>query len=109
MDDSILMLEEGGIQAPEEHGPQRIPHRPERVRGFSMRVRASVALALCVAAVMCKVAAPETADVLRRWVVGDGSERMQQAFFVMEQSLEQGEGLGEAWTAFCGELTDEAT
>ena len=36
-----------------------------------------------------------------------GSSNMTTSdFFSMERALEAGDGLGEAWEAFCGELTD---
>ena len=72
-----------------------------------MRLRAAIALALCVATVLCKLFVPDGAAQLRRWIVGDGSERLQQAVFRMERALGEGENLAEAWSAFCGELTDE--
>ena len=65
-----------------------------------------IAVGLCVVLVLCRIAWPDGASTLRRWIVGDGSEQVQQAFFRMEQALEEGDGLGEAWEAFCGELTD---
>ena len=74
--------------------PCRVPRRPKRVGALSGRIRMTLALGLCMAALLCRV-------------VGDGSEQVQQAFFSMEQALEEGEGLGEAWAAFCTELSDE--
>ena len=87
--------------------PREVPHVSAPVRGLSLRVRAAVALALCVCVVLCKIFLPEGAIQLRRWVVGDGGERLQQAFFSMERSLEEGEDLAEAWSAFRDELADE--
>ena len=63
-------------------------------------------LALCLTGPLCEEAVYR-AVALRRWIVGDGSEQVQQAFFSMERTLEDGGGLGDAWTAFCAELTDE--
>ena len=105
MNETILKLE--GTQE-EENRPEtlcRIPLRQKR--NIPMHVRLAVSLALCVALVLCRIAWPGRATTLRRWIVGDGSEQIQQAFFSMEQSLEEGEGLGEAWSAFCAKLTDE--
>ena len=87
--------------------PREIPHRPRPTRGLSMRLRAAIALALCVCVVLCKLFLPEGAAQLRRWVVGDGGERLQQAVFRMERALGEGEDLAEAWSAFRGALADE--
>ena len=87
--------------------PRAVPHRAGRTRGLSLRVRTAVALILCVAAVLCRIFAPAGAEELRRWVVGDGGERLQQAVFQMERSLGEGEDLAEAWSAFRGALADE--
>ena len=87
--------------------PCRVPRRPKRFGALSGRIRMTLALGLCMAALLCRILWPESAASLRRWVVGDGSEQVQQAFFSMEQALEEGEGLGEAWAAFCTELSDE--
>ncbi len=88
--------------------PREVPHEPRPARGLPMRLRAAVALALCVCVVLCKIFLPEGAAQLRRWIVGDGSERLQQAVFRLEDALGEGEKLTEAWSAFCGELSDEA-
>lgn len=87
--------------------PREVPHEPRPARGLSMRLRAAIALALCVCVVLCRIFAPAGAAQLRRWIVGDGSERLQQAVFRMERALGEGEKLAEAWSAFCGELKDE--
>ena len=92
--------------AVEEPVLQRRAGRRRRVRGLPLKFRLALALGLCVAMVLCRIAWPAGASTLRRWIVGDGSEQVQQAFFRMEQALEEGDGLGEAWEAFCGELTD---
>lgn len=76
-------------------------------RWFSSRVRMALALILSVATVFCKIGSPDSAARLQRWIVGDGSERVQQAFFRMEEALGDGETVSEAWTVFCQELTDE--
>ncbi len=81
--------------------------KKERVRFLSLRVRLLLALGLSVAVVICKSAAPDSAQKLRRWIVGDGSERVMQAFFSMEEAIEEGEGPAQAWEAFCRELTLE--
>lgn len=81
--------------------------KKERVRGLSLRVRLALALVLSVAVVLFKSAAPDRGQELRRWIVGDGSERVMQAFFSMEQALEEGERPAAAWEAFCRELTVE--
>ena len=78
--------------------------RPE---GFSSRVRMALALVLSVATVFCKLSSPQQAGRLQKWIVGDGSERVQQAFFRMEEALGEGESVTDAWTVFCQELTDE--
>ena len=83
------------------------PPRSAPRRSLPMRLRAAIALALCVAAVLCKILIPDGAAQLRRWIVGDGSERLQQAVFRMERSLGEGEDLAEAWSAFRSELADE--
>lgn len=70
--------------------------------------RLGIALCLCILTVLGKIAAPNFANRVSRYVVGDGSERVQQAFFRMEEHLCQGDGLGEAVTAFCQELGDES-
>lgn len=75
--------------------------------GFSSRVRLALALLLSVATVFCKLGSPDSAARLQRWIVGDGSERVQQAFFRMEEALGEGESISEAWSVFCLELTDE--
>ena len=75
--------------------------------GFSSRVRLALALLLSVATVFCKLGSPDSAAQLQRWIVGDGSERIQQAFFRMEEALGEGESVTEAWSVFCQELTDE--
>ena len=87
--------------------PRETPHRSAPARGLSMRLRAAVALALCVCVVLCKLFVPEGAAQLRRWIVGDGSERLQQAVFRLERSLGEGDDLAEAWSAFRAELRDE--
>ena len=81
--------------------------KKERVGGLSLRVRLALALVLSVAVVLFKSAAPDSAQQLRRWIVGDGSERVMQAFFSMEEALEEGESPSQAWEAFCRELTVE--
>ena len=86
--------------------PWETPHRSAPARGLSMRLRAAVALALCVCVVLCRIFAPAGAAQLRRWIVGDGSERLQQAVFRMEWALGEGEELAEVWSAFCGGLKD---
>lgn len=86
--------------------PREVPHRRAPARGMSMRLRAAIALALCVCVVLCRIFFPDGAAQLRRWIVGDGSERLQQAVFRMERALGEGEDLAEAWSAFCGELKD---
>ena len=93
--------------APEMPVPRRGVRRPKRIRGLSLKLRLALALGLCVAVVLCRIAWPDGTAALRRWIVGDGSEQIQQAFFSMERALSEGDGLGEAWEAFCGELTDE--
>ena len=108
MNESIPMLE----QAPEALVPEQIAYcvqrKPKWQRGIPMRVRLALAMALCVAVVLCRILRPDAAGELRRWVVGDGSEQVQQAFFGMEQALEEGGGLGEAWAVFQAELSDAA-
>ena len=86
--------------------PREVPHEPRPARGLSMRLRAAIALALCVCVVLCRIFAPAGAAQLRRWIVGDGSERLQQAVFRMERALGEGEELTEVWSAFCGGLKD---
>ena len=87
--------------------PREVPHEPRPARGLSMRLRAAIALALCVCVVLCRIFAPAGAAQLRRWIVGDGSERLQQAVFRLERSLGEGDDLAEAWSAFRAELRDE--
>ena len=84
-----------------------VPRKPERRAGFSARVRMALALVLSVATVFCKVGSPDSAKRLQRWIVGDGSERVQQAFFRLEEAIGEGETVSDAWTVFCRELTDE--
>ena len=103
MNETILLPE---LTEPIEF-PRETPHRSAPARGLSMRLRAAIALALCVCVVLCRIFAPAGAAQLRRWIVGDGSERLQQAVFRMERALGEGEKLAEAWSAFCGELKDE--
>ena len=107
MEEAILQLEPetGEKQAAPASCPS--PGRRKRVRTIPMRVRLALALGLCVALVLCRVLWPDRVGALRRWIVGDGGEQVQQAFFCMEEALSDGGGLGEAWTAFCTELTDE--
>ena len=83
------------------------PRQPKRTPGLSLRMRSAIALALCVAAVLCKLFAPGSAAQLKRWIIGDGSEQLQQAVFGMERAIGEGRDLAEAWSAFCGELADE--
>lgn len=87
--------------------PREVPHRSVPTKCLPIRLRAAIALALCVAVVLCKILVPEGAAQLRRWIVGSGSERLQQAVFSLEHALGEGEDLTEAWSAFCGELADE--
>ncbi len=110
MEETVKLLEEPLDLEPELRGPVLVvPPKPGgRVR-LSAKVRMALALLLSVAAVFCKIAYPEGAQELRRWVVGDGSERVQQAFFRLEEALGEGERAAEAWTVFCQELTDETT
>lgn len=84
-----------------------IPRKTHRMEGLSPRIRMALALTLSVATVFCKLSSPDTAARLQHWIVGDGSERVQQAFFRMEEALGEGESVTEAWTVFCQELTDE--
>ncbi|MBE6932288.1 MAG: hypothetical protein E7464_02755 [Ruminococcaceae bacterium] len=84
-----------------------IPRKSQRMEGLSQRFRMALALILSVAAVFCKLGSPDSAAKLQRWIIGDGSERVQQAFFRMEEALGEGESVSEAWTVFCQELTDE--
>ena len=87
--------------------PREVPHSPAPTRPVSARLRAAVALPLCTAVVLCKIFVPDGAKQLRRWIVGDGSERLQQAVFRLERSLGEGDDLAEAWSAFRAELRDE--
>ncbi len=106
MDETLLQLESGKEPAPAAPELRRIACRPRRIRGLPMRIRLGLALGLCVALVLVRVIWPGSAAALRRWVVGDGSEQVQQAFFRMEQALEEGDGMDEAWAAFRAELSD---
>ena len=108
MDEKVELLELPAAQEREVEGEVcEIPRKSHRMEGLSPRVRMALALILSVAAVFCKLGSPDSAARLQRWVVGDGSERVQQAFFRMEEALGEGEGVSEAWTVFCQELTDE--
>lgn len=106
--EDVKMLENPEPLEQDVHEVSKVPcassWRPE---GLSSRVRMALALVLSVATVFCKLSSPEQAGRLQRWIVGDGSERVQQAFFRMEEALGEGEGVSEAWTVFCQELTDE--
>ena len=108
MDEQVERL---GLPAAQEQKVEaelfEIPRKSYRMEGLSPRFRMALALALSVATVFCKLSSPDSAESLQRWIVGDGSERVQQAFFRMEEALGEGESVSEAWTAFCQELTDE--
>lgn len=78
-----------------------------RQRMLPPAVRMGLALLLCTATVVCKMENPDAGSQLRRWIVGDGTERVQQAFFSLEQALVQGQGTQDAWEVFCRELADE--
>jgi len=107
MEETTRLPEPGGMETRDAPVLRQVPRKQKRMRPISMRVRLALALGLCVALVLCRVLWPDRAVALRRWIVGDGGEQVQQAFFSMERTLEDGGGLGEAWTAFCAELTDE--
>jgi len=91
----------------EDNSISEIPHKAARHRGLPISLRLAMALLLSVATVFCKLGNPDSALQLQRWIIGDGSERVQQAFFSMERALDEGEAMSEAWTVFCQELTDE--
>ena len=106
MNEEVLLLEQPE-ETPEAPTLSEVPHEAARHRGLPVSVRMACALALSIATVFCKVGSPEGASRLARWIVGDGSERVQRAFFSMEEALDEGDDLSGAWTVFCQELTDE--
>ncbi len=98
------------LECPENLEPEVLQTEPVqkmRYKGFSSRMRVAIALLLSAATVLCKAGNPEGAERARRWIVGDGSEQVQQAFFRMEEALGEGEGMAEAVAVFCRELTNE--
>lgn len=101
MDEEQIWMMEQTPEVPEEE------KKKAYLSGFSLRLRLLLALVLSVAVVLCKSIAPDSGQELRRWIVGDGSERVMQAFFSMEEALEEGECPSAAWEAFCRELTLE--
>ncbi len=101
MDEEQVRMMEQMPEVPEEE------KKEARVNGLSLRLRLLLSLVLSVAVVLCKSIAPDSGQELRRWIVGDGSERVMQAFFSMEEALEEGDSPLEAWDAFCRELTIE--
>ena len=107
MEEATRLPEPGSMETRDTPVLRQIPRKQKRMRPIPLGVRLALALGLCVALVLCRVLWRDSAVALRRWIVGDGSEQVQQAFFSMERTLEDGGGLGDAWTAFCAELTDE--
>lgn len=108
MEENVELLE--GPIIPEElpePNVSEVPREVARPIGFSARVRMALALILSVTTVFCKIGNPDSAKRLQQWIVGDGSERVQQAFFRLEEALGEGETVSDAWTVFCQELTDE--
>ncbi len=107
MNETIPMLDTAAEDKTPEQIAYTVPRTPKKLRPLPIRLRLTLALGLCVALVLCRIIWPDTAGTLRRWIVGDGSEQVQQAFFSMERSVEEGKGIGEVWSAFRAELTDE--
>lgn len=105
MNEEILPLPEE-CTAPEA-AIFEVPHPAHRFCGLPGGIRFAIALALCVCTAIFRLSAPELSQELSRWVVGDGGERLQQAFASMDRAAQEGEGLGEAWEVFCRELDDE--
>ena len=106
MNEEALLLEQPEA-TPEAPILNEVPHEAARHRALPISLRLALALALSIVTVFCKIGSPEGASRLQRWIVGDGSERVQRAFFSMEAALDEGDDLSGAWTVFCQELTDE--
>ena len=108
MDENVKLLDFSDIsEQTAEAEVAEISGQTVRTNGFYARLRMTLALILSVATVFCKMGNPDSAKRLQRWIVGDGSERVQQAFFRFEEALGEGNTASEAWTVFCQELTDE--
>jgi len=71
----------------------------DRFRAF----RLAVSLALCAAALACRLWYPAAADRLRPWIVGGG--RTAAAFRELTESVQDGEPVGRAIEVFRAELT----
>ena len=87
------------------------PACPESVRqsrrSQSLQLRLMLACLCCMATVLCKTSFPAGADWLQQWIVGDGQEQVQQAFFSLEDALQNGDGMRRAVEVFCEVLSDD--
>lgn len=102
-----LTVQAEPLEAPLVAAPEAPPRCEVRKEG-SFSLRMLVAGLCCIATVLCKTSFPAGADWLQRWIVGDGSEQVQQAFFRLEDTLQQGGGLSRAVEAFCQTLGGDA-
>lgn len=105
MNDEVMQLPQP------ERVPQavisEVPHTTRRISTLPVAIRTALALLLCAGVAVVRLSAPDTAQKLSRWIVGSDGEQLQQAFISMDRAMDEGEGLGEAWTVFCRELGDE--
>ena len=68
-------------------------------------VRLVAALLLCCLMLAAKHCGIGLAEEVRPWLFGSADNAVAQAFSALSGSLEQGENLGQAVQAFCGEMS----
>ena len=68
-------------------------------------VRLLAALLLCCLMLAAKHCGIGLAEEVRPWLFGSADNAVAQAFSALSGSLEQGENLGQAVQAFCGEMS----
>ena len=74
----------------------------------SMLVRILSVILLVTLLIFAKQHYQEPANVLEAWLCGEEINPVTQAFAALSDSMEQGEGLGQAVQAFCGEVDEDA-
>ena len=71
-------------------------------------VRFGVVLLLAALLFFAKQHYQKPADTLEAWLFGEEHNPVTQAFAALSDSMEHGEGLGQAVQAFCEEKSDSA-
>lgn len=71
-------------------------------------MRILAALLIIALLIFAKQFYPRPANILEAWLFGEEINPVTQAFAALSDSMEQGEGLGQAVQAFCGEADENA-